>query len=408
MSSLEEYGLCPCLQEGARTETRNFCENCKAYICAYCEALHQTYQDLRNHTIVPSKKQQHDDSSGPSDLTTPLSQLSTQPSEKSNAQRGRSEAEDVTKDFSCEASNSISEMQTISITTPDEPGDSKEAAMIDHEFQKGMNVLKDVNFHLATKVNIRGLDDKHQPTISGCCFMPGGEILVSEYWGRKVKLFDSSFKLKGVLEYLPGGPSGVAALDKATAVVIVGYQIQFINVLPSLKMGRSITVDKYCHCIDIAADKIYVCCYTPGKDDGEIRIYDFEGKSKKTFSYMFKQPKYVSVSRSDGKIFVLDDTTIKCLTAEGTLHFQSKELRLAPEGIYADDYGDVLVCKYLDNTIVLITERGREYRTLLSSRDSINKPNCITYRPEDGTLMVGCINSPLLLVYQASFDDSAD
>ena len=401
MSSLEEYGLCPCLQKGAKTETTTFCENCKSYICDFCKILHQKYQDLRNHTIVPSMTQ-HDDSPGPTELTTPFSQLSTKPSVCTNVQRDTSEPEDDTKDLSCKLSNIMSETQTISVTTPDEPGDSKEAAMVDHGFRKSINVLKDVNFNLKTKVNIRGLDDKHQPTISGCCFIPGGDIVVSEYWGRKVKLFDSSFKLKGVLEYLPGEPSDVAALDKVTAVVIVWKQLQFIDILPSLKMGRSIFVDKYCNGIDIAADQIFVCCYTLGKDDGEIRIYDSEGNLKKTFSYLFKRPKYVSVNRSDRKIFVLDDGTIKCLTDDGKIHFQSKELRFAPEGIFADDNGDVLVCKNLDNTIVVITDRCRASRPLLSSRDSINKPQCIAYRPEDGTLVVGCVNSLLLLVYQAS------
>ena len=37
-----------------------------------CKDSHKKFQDLRNHIIVPSKTQQHDDSSGPSDFTTPF------------------------------------------------------------------------------------------------------------------------------------------------------------------------------------------------------------------------------------------------------------------------------------------------------------------------------------------------
>ena len=85
----------------ARRKQGIFCENCKSYICASCKDSHKKFQDLRNHIISPSKTQQHDDSSGPSDLTTLLSQLSTQPSDKSNEQRETSEPEDGTKDMSC-------------------------------------------------------------------------------------------------------------------------------------------------------------------------------------------------------------------------------------------------------------------------------------------------------------------
>ena len=139
----------------------------------------------------------------------------------------------------------------------------------------GINVLKDVNFHLTTKVNIRGLDEKREKDITGCCFMPGGELLVCDLVG--VKLFDSSFNLKYVLPYL-WGAFDVAALNSTTAAVTVGKEVQLIEVSPSsLQIGNSIKVGKSCSGIDIVAHQICVSCSTPGKKNGEIRIMTLKG-----------------------------------------------------------------------------------------------------------------------------------
>ena len=399
-SQKENCGLC--LQEGSKKEASYFCENCKSYICDSCKDSHTKFQDLRNHTIVPYKAQQYDDSSGPSDVAAQLSRLSTQPSETIDAHSEPSIPEDFTNvtDMTSKPSTAISETETISVTAPDKPADSRRAGV-----QNGIHILKDAKFSLATKVNIRRVGDEHQPNIGGWCFMPGGELVLSDFWGHKVKLLDSHFNFKDVIDNLKWGPSDVAALDNVRAAVTLEKEIQLITISPSLKKGRVISVGKNCYGIDVAANQIYVCCCTPGKDNGEICIYDFEGNLKKkvgknTFSYIFTLPKYVSISRT-GEVFVLDGRTIKCLTVhDGKIHFQFSGLSLpTPDGIYADGNGDVIVCNRHSYTMVIITDRGREYRTLLTLPD---KPQCVTYRPEDGTLVIGCVDSDFLLVYKAT------
>ena len=408
-SSQKEYcGLC--LQEGGKKEASYFCENCESYICDSCKSSHKKFQELRNHIIMPNITQQHDDTSGPSDETAQLSQLSTQPSESINAPSETSKPEDFTNvaDKSSKPSTSVSETETISVTTPDEPADSGRTG-IPNEIQG----LKDAKFNLATKVNIGGAGDKRKPNIGGCCFMPGGELVLSDFLGHKVKLLDDHFNLKDVLENLKWGPFDVAALDNVTAAVTLEKEIQLITISPSLKKGRIISVGKNCYGIDVAANQIYVCCYTPGKENGEIRIYDFEGNlkkkiGKKMFSNIFEKPKYVSVSRS-GEIFVIDGRIIKCLTHDRKIQFQFSGfnswlchylLLPSPGGIYADDDGDVIVCNKED-AVVLITDKGRTQRKLISLRD----PQCVTYRPIDGTLVVCCNDSDLLLVYKATKED---
>ena len=75
---------------------------------------------------------------------------------------------------------------------------------------------------------------------------------------------------------------------------------------------------------------------------------------KRLFSYMFNRPKFVSVCRS-GKIFVLDELTSKCLSDNGEIYYQFRELALkTPMGLYADDDGDLIVCDRHSNTIKLL------------------------------------------------------
>ena len=399
-SHLEDCGLC--LQEGATRQARYFCKNCNSYICESCNDSHKRFQDLRYHTITRHKSQQQEDSTGP-DVVSRLSLLSTQPSESINVHHEPSVPEESRNvaNMSSKPSTDISETETFPSTSVDGPVDSSRNGI-----PKEIPGLKEANTFV-TKVNIRGKSEERHPYINGCCFMPGGELVLCDFWGYNVKLLDNSFNLKGAIRNQGGvPPTDVAALNNETAVVTVVDHLQLLTISPSLQKGRTISVGKTCQGIDVAANQIYVCCCTPFKKDGEIRVYDFEWNlkkriGKKTFSYLLAQPEYVSVSRS-GEIFVLDGETVKCLSQDGKIKFQFREFSLhCPEGLYADGSGDVIVCDKHKHNIVLITEKGEEYRTLVSLPDC-DKPKCVTYRPKDGTLAIGCVESDHLLVYKAS------
>ena len=97
-----------------------------------------------------------------------------------------------------------------------------------------------------------------------------------------------------------------------------------------------------------------------------------------------------------------DTATLSCLTIDGkTLHRYKDDDLKSPRGLFVDDSGNVLVCGACSiNTVQVITSAGKKHKTLLSSKDVITQPSCVSLRPNDGTLAVGCAESNVALVYK--------
>ena len=87
-------------------------------------------------------------------------------------------------------------------------------------------MLEITKLKLTAKATIKGESEERQPNIAGCCFMPGGELLLCDFWGHNIKLLDSSFSLKGSIENLKWGPTDVTALDNVTATKTCPCNIQ--------------------------------------------------------------------------------------------------------------------------------------------------------------------------------------
>ena len=91
---------------------------------------------------------------------------------------------------------------------------------------------------------------------------------------------------------------------------------------------------------------------------------------------------------------------VTCFQLDGKMVYQYKDEELrAPYGIYVDSAGNSLVCNSDSDNVVVITADGRKHGELLTSKD-ITDPQCIDYRPEDNTLIVGCNDNSKLFVYK--------
>lgn len=131
-------------------------------------------------------------------------------------------------------------------------------------------------------INVKVSDDKSLSFISSICFLPGGELVVCDNANHKTKLLDRSLSVLDSI-CLPDTPLNVAIIDDNDIVATLPYekQIQFIQVLPSLKLGHTINVGTKCWGVAVAADKIFVSCYdrVDRGDHSEIRVYDIKGKN---------------------------------------------------------------------------------------------------------------------------------
>ena len=73
-----------CSADGKNKEARYFCKNCDSWICEDCKKSHQRFRDLTKHTIVSRSEMFHSDSTVPCDISVQLGQLSTKVSEENS------------------------------------------------------------------------------------------------------------------------------------------------------------------------------------------------------------------------------------------------------------------------------------------------------------------------------------
>ena len=110
----------------------------------------------------------------------------------------------------------------------------------------------------------------------------------------------------------------------------------------------------------------------------------------------------VCLAGSSPRAYLTDwnNSRVACFQLDGKMVYQyeDKELRV-PNGIYVDSAGNSLVCDTDSHNVVVITADGRKHGELLTSKD-IRYPQCIDYRPEDNTLIVGCLDNSKLFVYK--------
>lgn len=258
-------------------------------------------------------------------------------------------------------------------------------------------------------VNVRTRDDENTPGIYGCAVMPNEYMVLCDFNNKRLKLLDNSGVLIKRLT-LPCSPWDISVVDSKNVVVTLPdrKQLQYVQVFPQMKAGRTIKLDNKCWGIFVSGDEIYISCHK-SRGDGEIRVLDRNGNLKKHLgvrqdgSFIFKRPSYIAVNKTSGKVFVSDwDTrTITCMTVDGRIIYQYRDEDMEhPRGLYCDSEDNILVCGFLTRNLQMITAGGKKYSTLLTSDDGLQYPQSITYRQNDDTLAIGCSARDSVLLFK--------
>ena len=270
--------------------------------------------------------------------------------------------------------------------------------------------ILDMKVKSTKKVNIELPDDNGDPSITGCTFLSKGRILLCDNENQKLKLLDSYMSVKKILK-LSDYPWNVAAFGENEAIITFGSEnindLQYINTHPDLKLGKKITLSDKCFGLQVVDDEIYTTCHKASGHD-EIWRLDRAGNimSKIVLTQSSSGRSYylgVCLAGSSPRVYLLDDNNsrVTCFQLDGKMVYQyeEKEQLGQPNGIYVDSAGNSIVCGYSSQNVVVITADGRKHGELLTSKD-ITCPLCIDYRPEDNTLIVGCLDNLKLLVYK--------
>ena len=287
----------------------------------------------------------------------------------------------------------------------------KLTGQITHKSSQNTNTLfTELAVDSSRNVNIQLSSDSYCPWISGCTFIPDGGVVLCDYSSNSnLILLSDTFTVKERL-HLDSLPWDVSPVNCNSVMVTIPdkKKLQLIQVIPSLKIDRSINVGRWCWGVQVVDDLIYLTCFNnPG--EGEVLVVDMNGTVTHRFGQpdkkqpMFSRPNYITVCPSSRKMFITDyDTdTVSCLMADGTVVYQykDKDLRL-PHSVCVDGGGNTIVCGHWSHNVQVIRADGTKCCTLLTSQDGVGSPLSVAYRQSDNTLILGCLNNKNLLVYK--------
>ena len=270
---------------------------------------------------------------------------------------------------------------------------------------ENMNFLK-MTVLSSREVQIKLPDDKNTPLITGCTFMVDGQLVLCDHNNYKIKLLSPKLSITGTLG-LDSWPWDISAVDSNTAVVTLPdrKQLQFIQVVPTLKTDQTIQLKKRCYGVDVR-DEVYVVCHdNPG--NAEIRVFDKTGQFtrkvpevKNTLSSL-ERPHYLAVNKTSSNIYLSEWKTsiVTCISVDGSLVFKYQQADLQyPMIVLVDEEGNSLICGEKSFNIHKVTSTGQQHSVLHTVQGrGIKCCYSLAYRPADRTLVIGLLDNNLLV-----------
>ena len=210
------------------------------------------------------------------------------------------------------------------------------------------------------QVNVKVQSDSYDVDITGSAFLPSGQLILCDWYNNKLKLLDENLQMKESID-VPGQPWDVAPVNQHQVILTFPEQqyLRFIQVTPSLALGRTVDLGMECWGVTVSRESIYISLSESG--EGKIGIYDLTGKKKRIIDQyndkdgkvLIYRPCYIAVS-NDEKLFVSgvdalsSIPTVYCLESSGNvLYTVSNPLFEYCSGISVDENENLLVCGFI-------------------------------------------------------------
>ena len=260
------HNICGLRKDDEKQGTNSYCKDYESMSGYHCRDPSDKFRDSQNDIIVSRNADFQYDTTVPCDISVQLGQLSTKPS-------------DIDADANADV---CSENKPLHLLTQDSGVDSSSRQFTKPSSTEPQTVQREIsnvrvfsNIKNVKVMSVNRTDPDRVCDIKGCCFMPGGELVVCDY--GEIRLLDRSFSAVDNRE-LCGSPHDVAVVDNNNVVVAMPWQKQlhFIQVLPTLKKGHTIDIGIESWSVAAAAGKIFVPKL--GYGTGEIGLYDSQGR----------------------------------------------------------------------------------------------------------------------------------
>ena len=172
-----------------------------------------------------------------------------------------------------------------------------------------------------------------------------------------------------------------------------------------LQKGRSMKIDRTCFGLAYHRDNLYVICHdNPGNT--EVIVLNKRGQLVNRVSSPdnLQYPHYIAVDRV-GRMYLPDcgTNTLTCMDMSGkTVYTRTKaDTGLdSPIGLLVDRDQNVYCVGCLSQNLHIISAEGKLYRTIVKKGQSLNYPECLSYRRCDKTLIVGMVEDDNIQLYK--------
>lgn len=228
------------------------------------------------------------------------------------------------------------------------------------------SVFGDIERWNFRRIDTRFGRDVHVPKITGCCVMPDGTVVFCDNVNSNVKVLGQDRTgIKSVIRVETGDPFDVDSFKKSTAVVSIPKQkaVQFIRILPGLKLEQQINLSGECYGVAVRKTKIYVCIPDVG-----IEIVNRTGEMLQHISCQ-AAPRYVFVNVYANRIYYSCDAgSVCCLTKSG--HIVSDSFLPNSGSLVADEMNNLLVCNNAYREIHKLKPDGTDDKIIPHSDNS--------------------------------------
>jgi len=204
---------------------------------------------------------------------------------------------------------------------------------------------------------------------------------------------------------LQGGVGRLCLTDRNTAAVSMeGNKIQMIKVEDNtLTLGKVLTVSEHILGITSCRNSLVVSY----EEAPWLEVISMDGKVLKQFdnrgeSQHFKNPWFMCTT-PNGSLLISDCGTITITMVDESLNILQTftgPLLKEPHGITAVTEDHILVCNYMNNTILLLQPSTNTVSTLLGEDDRIVDPYLLAYCPDQKKVYVPRVDNDTINVYQ--------
>lgn len=248
-------------------------------------------------------------------------------------------------------------------------------SFVKQEESEAQNIIPETNKKDIFQISFTKRLDATVPTylgdvVLGCCYSmdEGLHLLIDKGTKNRILVLQSDGALKCEIP-LTHIPSAVANINKT--IFVSSYTSMTLTSidLDTKWIKKKIEIGHKCDALAVAGNTIllHLCDY-------EYRIYDLNLNVVGTIPVRVSYAPYLSYFADQIYFAQWKENTVYCYDLQGSMiwKFKCDDIH-EPHGITADNYGNIFVCGYASNNIIVISPKGDRSRTIL------NVPMIMTY-----------------------------